>query len=368
MQTGEDFTFHLDAPGERSPGDGRELSGWIAALRPITEVRLLGAAETPLPLLPRADVAEAFPGHPHVTGFSGRVNAADYRARALHFSFRVGGEARRAALELPAAPTPPAGWRRLLARAEAAWAGARLRGRPSQATRWSQGLRRVLAEVRAERGDAFDRSTGDLVLEHFARTFPDAQVVQIGANNGVSGDPLERWFKAANWSGLLVEPIPHLADALARHYSGRSGIAIERAAISDHDGEAAIYRVAAETGAPSWYQQLATLDRSVLLKNREAIPNLESLIVSEPVPTLTLKSLLGKHGIGRVDLLVIDTEGYDWQVLRQFDFSRFRPRLVMFEHQHLAAADKAAAHALLRSRGYRVAEMPEGDALAWLAG
>jgi hypothetical protein len=62
---------------------------------------------------------------------------------------------------------------------------------------------------------------------------------------------------------------------------------------------------------------------------------------------------------------VIDTEGHDWEILRAFDFTRFHPALVMFEHQHLSANDKAAAYALLKTQGYECRETPEGDAMAW---
>ena len=62
---------------------------------------------------------------------------------------------------------------------------------------------------------------------------------------------------------------------------------------------------------------------------------------------------------------MIDTEGHDCEILRALDFTRFRPVLLMFEHQHLSANDKAAAYALLETHGYNFKETPEGDAIAW---
>ena len=49
----------------------------------------------------------------------------------------------------------------------------------------------------------------------------------------------------------------------------------------------------------------------------------------------------------------IDVEGYDYHVLRQIDFSRFSPKLIQYEHQHLSDDELAASTALLSSRGYR---------------
>ena len=64
-------------------------------------------------------------------------------------------------------------------------------------------------------------------------------------------------------------------------------------------------------------------------------------------------------------LNVIDTEGHDLEVLRQVDFARIKPLLLMFEHQHLSRSDKAAAYGLLQANRYACRETREGDAIAW---
>jgi FkbM family methyltransferase len=138
------------------------------------------------------------------------------------------------------------------------------------------------------------------------------------------------------------------------------------AAVSTRDGEASLYRLREMPNeTPQWFNQLATLDREVLLKHRDSIPNIESLIVEERTPTVRLETLLARHCIERVDLLVIDTEGHDYEILRDFDFAHFRPIMLMFEHQHLTPNDKVAAYSLVKANGYELKETPEGDAIAW---
>jgi FkbM family methyltransferase len=51
----------------------------------------------------------------------------------------------------------------------------------------------------------------------------------------------------------------------------------------------------------------------------------EPYIASDSVPCDTLRNILAAHDVVRVDPLHIDTEGYDYQVLQQFDFNRFIP-------------------------------------------
>jgi FkbM family methyltransferase len=165
--------------------------------------------------------------------------------------------------------------------------------------------------------------------------------------------------------GVLVEPIPHLAASLSKRYAMREQIVIERSAVGETDGEARIFRLADSPGAPAWHQQLASFDKEVLLKHRGAIPEIDSLLVEETVPVLSVKTLLARHDMSRFDLLVIDTEGHDYRILKQFDLGSARPTLILFEHQHLSLMEKMEALEILIRAGYTWREVPEGDTIAW---
>jgi Methyltransferase FkbM domain len=81
---------------------------------------------------------------------------------------------------------------------------------------------------------------------------------------------------------------------------------------------------------------------------------IEPYIACENVPCDTLRNILAAHDVVRVDLFHIDTEGYDYRVLRQFDFDRFRPRVVLYEHTHLTKTERKNATNLLKAYGYRI--------------
>ena len=59
--------------------------------------------------------------------------------------------------------------------------------------------------------------------------------------------------------------------------------------------------------------------------------------------------------VKKIDLIHIDTEGYDYEVLKLFPFCTFQPRVVIFEHSHLSIADRQAAAKMLEGRGYKIA-------------
>ena len=53
-----------------------------------------------------------------------------------------------------------------------------------------------------------------------------------------------------------------------------------------------------------------------------------------------------------IDLLQIDTEGFDYEVLKMFDFQLFKPILVQFEYIHLSKEDYENSLRLLSKNGY----------------
>lgn len=366
MQAHSDFIFHLDEPREQFRAGRTPLRGWITTQRELTALRLRGRTERALRLEERPDVRRAFPNYSFATGFHDEAEAADLQEGALHFSFAVDGTLRTVVEHL--SPPPPALSRlaRLWAKFRHRLALRRVGAARDPRSRWNAALSAFLLEVRIARGEVFRRDENDRLVALFAEIFPEAFVVQIGANDGAAGDPLVDAFSKTRWSGLMVEPVPHLYETLVARYRERPGVRVERAAISTRDGEAPFFRLRSVPGeTPEWFNQLATLDRAVLLKHRSSIPEIESLLIEERVPTVRLDTLLARHRVSKIDLLVIDTEGHDWEILRALDFTRFRPVLLMFEHQHLSANDKAAAYALLQTQGYECRETPEGDAVAW---
>ena len=352
MQAHEDFIFHLDEPRDQFRFGRKRLRGWIAARAEVTQLRV-GNREVQLE--ERPDVRRAFPNFAYSTGFLDEVDADELRSGALEFSFRAADQTRSVLEPLRARPRLPLVRRVALHLRKC---------RPQR--NWNAKLDALLAEIELQRGDDFRREEADRLIALFAAHYPNASVVQIGAAEGLLGDPLVDALSKTRWRALLVEPVPELCAALRARYRDKPEVRIAQAAVADRDGEMPLYRLRTTPGeTPEWFNHLATLNREVLLQHRGAIPEVESLIIEERVPTARFETLLARYDIDAIDLFVIDTEGHDFEILRDFDFGRFQPIVLMFEHQHLSASDKTAAFALLKANGYTFREMPEGDAIAW---
>jgi hypothetical protein len=79
----------------------------------------------------------------------------------------------------------------------------------------------------------------------------------------------------------------------------------------------------------------------------------------EEIETITFDSLV--EGVNHIDLLHIDTEGYDYEIIKSIDFDKHQPSLILFEHAHLKKVSEV--HAYLSDMGY-VCEQYELDTLA----
>jgi FkbM family methyltransferase len=205
-------------------------------------------------------------------------------------------------------------------------------------------------------------------IEAALRGLRHVYFVQVGSNDGAQGDPIHRLIRRhRRWRGIFIEPVPYLHARLKANYGAASRFVFENVAIGEQAGTARFYYVsdrakeALGEELPYWYDQLGSFDRGHILKHLEG--RLEPYIVEAELACLPLQAVLDRNHAERVDLLHIDTEGYDYQVLKQFDLTRYRPRVVLYEHKHLPEDQQQAARALLAGQGYELRRRG-GDTLA----
>jgi FkbM family methyltransferase len=159
----------------------------------------------------------------------------------------------------------------------------------------------------------------------------------------------------------MVEPVPYVFERLAGNYGSIDRVKLENVAIGDRDGVLPFYYLvdaSTEERArlPDWYDGIGSFSRGALLSHSTDIPDVESRLVTADVPTMTFESLCTRHGVRDVDLVLIDTEGYDWEILRSIDFGARTPHLVVYEHYHLAPEDRVVAAAHMERHGYKTME------------
>jgi FkbM family methyltransferase len=195
----------------------------------------------------------------------------------------------------------------------------------------------------------------DFVLSHYRVTHPEVFYLQIGAFDGIAGDPIYPLIERHHLRGILLEPQKDVFARLTANYARFRDFKLINAAIADRDGERPMFRIKAEAQGPEWLHQIASFDLNVIKWHAHMVPNLDAMIETETVRCLTFATLFDEIGRQTVDLLQIDAEGYDAEILRMFDVAQRSPAIIRFEHKHLKAADHEQSAAMLVRQGYRVA-------------
>ena len=159
------------------------------------------------------------------------------------------------------------------------------------------------------------------------------ELIQIGANDGLSFDELNFFIKKYKTKSLLVEPIKENFNLLKENYKKLDFIKFENSAISVNDEISYLYKVNSQhvqkygTHIPA----IPSFDKKHLINHGVK----KEHIVSEKVNSITILDLINKHKFNNLDLLFIDTEGYDGKIVNDFLSTVNARPIIMFEYIHI---------------------------------
>jgi FkbM family methyltransferase len=202
----------------------------------------------------------------------------------------------------------------------------------------------------------------ELVISHLVLIGRPPNFVQVGANDGVQSDPLAKSIRKHKLSGLVVEPQPDIFRLLQENERNYPAITCVNAAIDRHDSARTMFRYRPESELPTWAIGLCSFDRRHLTKFSELAP-FAHLIEEIEVKTISVRTLLANNQMSEIGVLQIDTEGYDFEIIKMFFAERVFPTVVNYEHCHLSGHDRVECEALLHDQGYRYVRYGR-DALA----
>jgi FkbM family methyltransferase len=219
-------------------------------------------------------------------------------------------------------------------------------------------------------------NTLELILQDYRQRNPDIFFIQIGAHDGKSADPIHHLVRKYHWHGILVEPQPQVFNRLKTSYEGEDQLIFENCLISYEDGMTVLYTIRDDHAVlPFWLSQSASLSRDSVLgalhywkyvEKLETLPdNYDTLIEAVPTPAKTMRSLLTQYHIQHVDLLIIDTMGFDFEILKLFPFSDLKPAIIHFEHSLLNRSDQNDCFQYLAHLGYGLTQVSV-DTIAYL--
>jgi FkbM family methyltransferase len=207
----------------------------------------------------------------------------------------------------------------------------------------------------------------DILINYYLRKadcLKSVYFIQIGSNDGISGDPIRKYILKYDWRGILVEPVDHIFKKLKLNYKGKQFLKFENVAISNKSGEINFYRTKNDADhLPIWHTQIGSINKSFLLKHKDRIPEIEKNIICDKVQSETFEYLIKKYSIKNVDVIHIDAEGHDFEILKLIPIKKLRPRFIYFESMHLSKEDCSESRNYLKKIGYKVVII-DGDTIA----
>lgn len=216
------------------------------------------------------------------------------------------------------------------------WHSGRIRTNSTTRRRGKPAFLRQHPELEVD--NALSMVVAELNISHHEFFF-----VQIGAFDGVTGDPIYDLVRRHHWQGVLVEPQASIFEKLQRNYSDQPGLQFFNVAIGPQDGELTFFSRAN-----------GDVCASVAQHRVQKPGGRRGDVQVDRVPCWTLATLLAQAKAPRgIDLLQIDAEGWDYEIIRSIDFTAVRPRIIRYEHQVLSERDRNACLALLAEHGYR---------------
>lgn len=190
------------------------------------------------------------------------------------------------------------------------------------------------------------------ILENNFKEKEKFKFIQIGANDGVSFDFLYNFITLRDSSGIVIEPIKEYFDELNENYKYNDKILKINKAVHETLKKVTIYKVGKKsfTKYPDWVKGIASFNKNHLTKF-DFIENDD--IIKETVCADHIMNILKEFYVdSKVDYVQIDTEGYDYHILKMIDFKKLDLNIIKLEFVNLSENEKKNSKAILKENGF----------------
>ncbi|MES2239806.1 MAG: FkbM family methyltransferase [Bacteroidota bacterium] len=191
------------------------------------------------------------------------------------------------------------------------------------------------------------------LLERNFPKYTNFNFIQVGANDGVSFDNLYEIVVNRKSTGIVIEPIKEYFDELVLNYIEFENIVKENKAVHPTEKEFSIYKVKkkAYSKYPDWVRGIASFNPS----HHEALNIEKSDIFEVLVKCDHLMNIINQNSENKkIDYFQVDTEGFDYEVIKMIDFKIIKPKIIKFESISLSTPDISSLDGLLKKQGYYI--------------
>lgn len=182
------------------------------------------------------------------------------------------------------------------------------------------------------------------LYETYFKNTRNGVFLEIGADDGIDKSNTLFFEENLEWGGVCIEPSPKRFQLLKKN---RKCIC-ENYAVSDSAGEVDFLDIS------GWGKGLSGIiskydDRHRNRIKQEVKHSLNKGVEEIKVHTETLSNILDNHNINKIDFCTIDTEGGEYDILKNFDLKKYDIRIIIVENNY----NDDQVLKLLSSNGYK---------------
>ena len=193
----------------------------------------------------------------------------------------------------------------------------------------------------------------------------NCELLQVGSHIG--NTPNDYIFNEIDLNGfcIFIEPVNDYFKLLKENYNTKypeNNFKFLNLACSDRNQTITLYKPIVNNDSPSWTNQLTSV-----LSNHAKNHNLNVDVEKIEIEAKTLNTIIEEHNITSIELLSVDTEGYDYEVLQGLDLKKIKPKKIVFEHKHIDGTNTSFGFKYYKiinylfSNGYEITKQTEDD-------
>ena len=167
-------------------------------------------------------------------------------------------------------------------------------------------------------------------------------LVVLGAHIGIHIK--DEISKIKDSSILLVEPVPHNISAIKENLKEFKNIHLEPVAVASVRETKDFFFVKATSInklKKHWASGIGSFNKNHLLDHRTKRFLIEEDDIDKiPIKTVKFEDLIEKYSITEIDKILIDIEGYEYEILRDMDLKKVQINSILFEYKHFDGYQK----------------------------
>ena len=167
-------------------------------------------------------------------------------------------------------------------------------------------------------------------------------LVVLGAHIGIHIK--DEISKIKDSSILLVEPVPHNISAINENLKEFKNIHLEPVAVSSVRETKDFFFVKSTSInklKKHWASGIGSFNKNHLLNHRTKRFLIEEDDIDKIlIKTVKFEDLIEKYSITEIDKILIDIEGYEYEILKDMDLKKVRINSILFEYKHFDGYQK----------------------------